>query len=83
MNPEVVKKIIGNEKRITCRPADLIPPQMPGFEKAVKDWKQQPEDVLSYALFPDVAMEFFKYRLAQQTKLDLNKADLTNKAYPV
>ena len=83
MNPEVVKKIIGNEKRITCRPADLIPPQMPGFEKAVKDWKQQPEDVLSYALFPDVAMEFFKYRFAQQTKLDLNKADLTNKAYPV
>ncbi len=82
MNEEVVKKIIGDEERITCRPADLIAPQLPKFEEAVAQWKQQDEDVLSYALFPQVAEEFFKYRLAQQEKVDLAKADTKNGAYP-
>ena len=50
MNEEVVKKVIGDEERITCRPADLIPPQLPQFEKECAQWKQQDEDVLSYAL---------------------------------
>ena len=82
-NPEVQKKIIGDETPITCRPADLIPPQLPEFEKACARWKQQDEDVLSYALFPKVAEEFFKYREAQQTKVDAGAADTANKAYPV
>lgn len=47
------------------------------------EWKQQDEDVLSYALFPQVAIEFFKYRKAQQDKIDLNAADTENKTYPV
>ena len=34
----------------------------------MKQWKQQDEDVLTYALFPQVAIDFFKYRQAQQTK---------------
>ena len=46
-------------------------------------WKQQDEDVLTYALFPQVAVEFFKYREAQQTKVDPSVADEKNKAYPV
>ncbi len=74
-NPEVQKKIIGDETPITCRPADLIPPQLPQFEKECAQWKQQDEDVLSYALFPKVAEEFFKYREAQQTKVDAAMAD--------
>ena len=82
-NPEVQKKIIGDETPITCRPADLIPPQLPQFEKECAQWKQQDEDVLSYALFPKVAEEFFKYREAQQTKVDSAVADTANKAYPV
>ena len=82
MNEEVVKKVIGDEERITCRPADLIPPQLPQFEKECAQWKQQDEDVLSYALFPQVAVDFFKYRLAQQEKVDLTKADTANGAYP-
>ena len=77
------KKIIGDEKPITCRPADLIPPQLPQFEKECAQWKQQDEDVLSYALFPAVAKEFFEYREAQQTGIDQKKADKANKAYPV
>ena len=82
-NPEVQKKIIGNAKPITCRPADLIEPQLPQFEKECAPWKQQDEDVLSYALFPAVAKEFFEYREAQQTGIDQKKADKANKAYPV
>ena len=82
-NPEVVKKAIGDQKPITCRPADLIEPQLAKFEEEVKEWKQQDEDVLSYALFPQVATEFFKYRKAQQTKVDSTVADTANGAYPV
>ena len=79
---EVRKKIIGDQEPITCRPADLIEPQLAKFEKEVAQWKQQDEDVLSYALFPQVAVDFFKYRLAQQEKVDLTKADTANGAYP-
>lgn len=82
-NAEVQKKIIGDETPITCRPADLIAPQLPQFEKECAQWKQQDEDVLSYALFPAVAREFFEYRAAQQTGVDSSVADKENKAYPV
>ena len=82
ISEEIRKKIIGDEKPITCRPADLIPPQLPKFEEECAQWKQQEEDVLSYALFPQVAVDFFKYRLAQQSGVDLTKADVKNGAYP-
>lgn len=82
-NKEVQKKIIGEETPITCRPADLIKPQLPEFEKKIARWKRQDEDVLSYALFPKVAEEFFMYREAQETRVDPRKADTQAKAYPV
>lgn len=82
-NPEVQKKAIGDEEPITCRPADLIPNELESLEKEMAQYKQQDEDVLSYALFPQVATEFFKYREAQKTKIDATKADTENKVYPV
>ena len=82
-DPEVQKKCIGDAKPITCRPADLIKPQLAEIEKEMAQYKQQDEDVLSYALFPQVATEFFKYREAQQKKVDATAADTENKAYPV
>ncbi|MBO4497167.1 MAG: oxaloacetate decarboxylase subunit alpha [Lachnospiraceae bacterium] len=82
-NPEVQKKCIGDTKPITCRPADLIPPQLDKFREECKEWIEQEEDVLSYALFPQVATDFFKYRQAQKTGVDVNAADSANKAYPV
>ena len=82
-NPEVQKKACGDEQPITCRPADLIKPQLAKIEAEMSQYKQQDEDVLSYALFPQVAKEFFEYREAQQTKIDPAKADKENKAYPV
>ena len=82
-NEEVQKKCIGDIEPITCRPADLLEPSLPKFEKECAQWKQQDEDVLTYALFPQVAKEFFEYRQAQQTKVDPAAADKENGAYPV
>ena len=82
-NKDVQKKAIGDAEPITCRPADLIPPQLDKFREECKEWMQQEEDVLSYALFPQVAMDFFKHRQAQQTAVAVTAADTENKAYPV
>ncbi len=82
-DPEVVKKVIGDEPVITCRPADLIEPELHKIEAEMAQWKEQDEDVLSYALFPQVATEFFKYRQAQKTKVDPKLADGETGAYPV
>ena len=82
-NPEVQKKCIGDTKPITCRPADLIPDELDTLRKECEQWIQQDEDVLSYALFPQVAVDFFKYREAQQTKVDATVADTENGSYPV
>lgn len=82
-NKDVQKKCIGDTKPITCRPADLIKPQLKELEKEMERFKQQDEDILTYALFPQVATEFFEYREAQQNKVDKTMADKENKVYPV
>ncbi len=82
-NPEIQKKVIGDDKPITCRPADLIEPELEKIEAEIAEWKEQDEDVLSYALFPQVAMDYFKYRQAQKTGVDVTEGDSLNKAYPV
>ena len=53
------------------------------IEAEMSQYKMQDEDVLSYALFPQVAVDFFKYREAQKEKIDPNAADTKNNAYPV
>ncbi len=81
---DVKKKVLGeNPEIITCRPADLIPDELDTLRGEMAQWSQQDEDVLSYALFPQVATEFFKYREAQQTKIDPKAADTENGSYPV
>ncbi len=82
-NKEVQKKCIGDAKVIDYRPADDLEPSLPKYEKEVAQWKQQDEDVLTYALFPQVAVDFFKYRQAQQTGVDPAAGDKKDKAYPV
>ncbi len=83
IKPEIVKKIIGDEKQITCRPADLIEPELDKMKKECAEWTRQEEDVLSYALFGNVAVDFFKYREAQLDKVDNTLVDRENKVYPV
>ena len=79
--------MLGDETKnaITCRPADLLAPELAAVWRSEmkRSGKQQDEDVLSYALFPQVAVEFFKYRQAQETRVDPTAADSENGAYPV
>ena len=62
IKPEFVKKIIGDEKQITCRPADLLKPELETLRAQLGDKAHQEEDVLSYALFDKVALKFFENR---------------------
>ncbi len=82
-NEEVRKKCIGDEESITCRPADLLGDELDKFREEMKDYMEQDEDVLTYALFPQVAKDFFEYRDAQKTGIDAKVADAKNGAYPV
>ena len=82
-NPEVQKKVIGDAEPITCRYADLLDNELETLEGEMAQYKEQDEDVLTYALFPQVAMDFFKYRDAQKTKVDAKAGDPENGAYPV
>ena len=83
ISDEIFEKLAGGMERITCRPADLVPPELEKAEAELGIYKTQPEDVLSYALFPQVAMDFFKKRQAKQFKVDPNLADTENKIYPI
>ena len=70
ISDEVREKIIGDEKPITCRPADLLEPMLPQVREEIKDYAECEEDVLSYALFPQQAMDYFKFRQAQRLGVD-------------
>ena len=75
IKPEFVKKIIGDEEQITYRPADAIKPELDTLREKVKPWEEQEEDVLSYALFEQVATKFFEYRKAKKYGLDADNGD--------
>ena len=62
VNEEVRKMAIGDEKVITCRPADLLEPELEKYREETKGIAKSDEDVLSYALFPQVAQKFFETR---------------------
>lgn len=81
--PEMVKKIIGDEKRITCRPADKLEPELDKLRKECAEWIEQEEDVLSYALFGQVAEKFFEQRRAAKYKIDPDLVDMDEKTHPI
>lgn len=62
VNEEVRKKCIGDEEVITCRPADLIAHELEKYRAEAGDLAKCEEDVLSYALFPQVAKKFLEKR---------------------
>lgn len=80
---DIKEKIIGNEEIITCRPADLIEPQLPTFKGEMKEYFEQEEDVLSYALFPQVAMNFFKDRWSKKYNIETTLYNEQEKTHPV
>lgn len=75
IDPAFVKKIIGDEKPITCRPADALKPELETLRGEIAQYIEQDEDVLSYALFPEVSKKFFEYRKAHKYNLDADHAD--------
>ena len=83
VNEEVRKKCIGDDKVITHRPADDIPPELEKYREEIRDYYQQEEDVLSYALFPQVATKFFQYRQAKQIGVDSTMLNKEEKVMPV
>ena len=83
IDPEFQKKIIGDEKPITCRPADLLEPELETLRKECAEWVEQEEDVLSYAQFPKVATDFFKKRRDAKYGIDGKHADAAANVHPV
>lgn len=83
VNEEVRKKCIGDEKLITCRFADTLPPELDKLRAEMREWYQCEEDVLTYAMFPKVAPKFFEYRAAQQMHVNMDKLDRADKTMPV
>ncbi|MBE5740555.1 MAG: pyruvate carboxylase subunit B, partial [Clostridiales bacterium] len=83
LNEEVAAKVLNGAERITCRPADLLQPEYEDIKKKVIElgYYEKEEDVLSYAVFEQVAENFFKWREAQKNGVDRDLAK-TN-VYPV
>lgn len=78
ISDEIKKKIIGDEKQITCRPADNLKPELDKLRAEIAEYIEQDEDVLSYALFDQVAIKFFEYRKANKYQLS-RSTDYDNK----
>jgi len=82
VNEEVRKQIIGDEEPITCRPADLLPPGLAEARELVAPYMEKEEDVLSAAIFPQVAPGFLQERLARKIQVDLSLAKESSVFYP-
>ena len=83
IDPKFRKKIIGDEKPVTCRPADLLEPELEKLKKECEEWTEQEEDVLSYAQFDRVAIKFFEKRRDAKAGIDSEHFDAKNKVHPV
>ena len=75
IDPEFQKKICGDMEIITGRPADRLEPELEKLRMEIAEWMEQPEDVLSYAQFPKVALDFFEKR--RNARFGIN-SDLVN-----
>jgi len=80
---EIIDKILKGEKPITHRPADDIAPALEETRNEMKEYLEQEEDVLTYAMFPKVAKDFFEHRRAVKYKLDKDLTDMEDKVHPV
>ena len=83
VKPEFVKKIIGDEQPITCRPADLLQPELDKMRSEMAEWYEQEEDVLTYAQFGAVAVKFFEARRNKKYGIDGAHLNEQEKVHPV
>ena len=83
VDPEVQKMAIGNEEPITCRPGEKIAPEMEQARKDAQPWMLQPEDALTWIMFPQVAKDFLPKKYAKANKRDVGlQAQAAPEAYP-
>ncbi len=83
ISDEIQALILKGEAPITCRPADLIAPELDKIREEIKEYLEQDEDILSYALFPQPALAYFKSRQAAKYRIDATQADYENKVHPI
>ena len=83
VDPEFKEKIIGDSEAISCRPADLLEPEMDKLRGEIAEFIEQDEDVLSYAQFGQTAIKFFENRRNKKLNLDGNHLDMEQKVHPV
>lgn len=83
ISDEFTKQILGDEQPITCRFADTLEPEMDKLRAEASKWMQQEEDVLTYAMFPQVAPKFFEKRNEKCVGIDGDHVDFANKSHPV
>jgi oxaloacetate decarboxylase alpha subunit len=80
---DIVQLIIGDEEQVTCRPADLIEPELDAVRKECARYMEQEEDVLLKAMLPKPADDFFRSRQQKKYGLDLDLLNEEDKVYPV
>lgn len=83
VNEDVRKKCIGNDKVITSRFADTLPPELEKLKSEMMEWYKTDEDILTYAMFPKVAPKFFEYRQAKEMQIEPTMLDKQEKIMPV
>lgn len=83
IDPEFRRSIIGTTEFKTYRPADDLAPELDKLRAEIAQYIEQDEDVLSYALFEQVATKFFEARKAAKYNLDADAADKELKVHPV
>ena len=81
VNEEVRKKAIGDDEVITVRPADLLQPELEKYKEEAGDLIKCEEDVLSYALFPQVARTFLEGRNNPAPKAEASASDEVRTIY--
>lgn len=84
VDPEIQKKVLGDETPITCRPGEKIKPELEAARKEIGTWMTQPEDLMSYVLFPQVAKDFLPKKFAKENCVDIGLEEQeSSEAYPV
>ena len=83
IDPEFQKMILKDAEPITCRPADLLEPELDKLREECAEWITQEEDVLSYAQFGQVAVKFFEKRRDKMFGLDGVHGNSEKQIHPV
>ncbi len=74
INADLLAKVLKGEEPIRGRPADQLPPQLEEARREIQPYLEQEEDLLSYVIFPNVALEFFKRRSGELPPLELTSS---------